>query len=115
MRRMEQPGTSAAATTAFEGLGEELAPAGVVLGKMFGARSLMLNNKALACLNGDKVVFKLGRDSQAFAPALALPGAALFDPSGRNRPYKDWVEVPFTSHQEWPALAEAALHFVAGG
>jgi hypothetical protein len=112
---MEKQESSAAATAAFEGLGADLAPAGVVMGKMFGARSLMLNNKALACLNGDKVVFKLGRDSDAFDPALRLPGAALFDPSGRNRPYKDWVEVPFTSHTQWPALAEAALDFAAGG
>ncbi|MBT2584958.1 hypothetical protein [Arthrobacter sp. ISL-95] len=112
---MDKPESSAAATAAFEGLGADLASAGVLMGKMFGARSLMLSNKALACLNGDKVVFKLGRDSQAFALALALPGASLFDPSGMNRPYKDWVEVPFTSQQKWPALAEAALRFVAGG
>jgi hypothetical protein len=115
MRRMDKPESSAAATAAFEGLGADLAPAGVVMGKMFGARSLMLSNKALACLNGDKVVFKLGRDTAEHRRAMALPDAVLFDPSGMNRPFKDWVEVPFTSHPEWPALAEAALHFVAGG
>ncbi len=115
MRRMEKQESSAAALSAFEGLGEDLAPAGVVMGQMFGATSLMLNKKALACLNGDKVVFKLGRDTAEHARALALPGAVPFDPSSLNRPYKDWVELPFDSHEQWPAFAEAALKFVAGG
>ncbi len=114
MRHMEKQEPSAAAVSAFEGLGAELAAAGVVMGKMFGANSLMLNKKALACLNGDKVVFKLGRDTAEHARALELPGAVLFDPSGMKRPFKDWVEVPFSSNEEWPAFAEAALQFVAG-
>ncbi|MFJ4171711.1 hypothetical protein ACIPY3_19580 [Paenarthrobacter sp. NPDC089714] len=111
---MEKHESSAAAVSAFEDLGADLAAAGVVVGKMFGASSLMLNKKALACLNGNKVTFKLGRSTSEHARALALPGAALFDPSGMNRPFKDWVEVPFESHAEWPAFAEAALEFVAG-
>jgi hypothetical protein len=114
MRRMEKQESSAAATSAFEDLGADLAQAGVVMGKMFGASSLMLNKKALACLNGDKVVFKLGRDTPEHARALALPDAVLFDPSGMKRPFKDWVEVPFSSQAEWPAFADAALEFVAG-
>ncbi|MFJ4226098.1 hypothetical protein ACIPYV_00875 [Paenarthrobacter nicotinovorans] len=114
MPGMEKQESPAAAVSAFEELGAELAPAGVVMGKMFGASSLMLGKKALACLNGDKVTFKLGKETAEHARALALPGAALFDPSGMNRPFKDWVEVPFSSHTEWPAFAEAALEFVAG-
>ncbi|SCZ64715.1 hypothetical protein SAMN02799638_03942 [Arthrobacter sp. UNCCL28] len=114
MRPMEKQESSAAAVAAFEGLGEDLAPAGVVMGKMFGATSLMLNKKALACLNGDKVVFKLGRDTAEHARALSLPGAVLFDPSRMGRPFKDWVELPFAEHEDWPAFAEAALEFVAG-
>ncbi|MFE4194267.1 hypothetical protein ACFRJ9_00225 [Paenarthrobacter sp. NPDC056912] len=112
---MEKHESSAAAVSAFEGLGADLAQAGVVQGKMFGASSLMLEKKAIACLNGDRVVFKLGRDTDHHARALALPGAVLFDPSGMKRPFKDWVEVPLESAAEWPALAEAALAFVAGG
>lgn len=114
MRRMEKQESSAAAVSAFEGLGADLAPAGVVIGRMFGATSLVLNKKALACLIGDKVVFKLGRDTAEYARALAVPGAAPFDPSGMNRPYKDWVELPFDAHEELPAFAEAALQFVEG-
>lgn len=106
---MEKLESSAAAVSAFEALGADLVGAGVVVGQMFGASSLKLNKKALACLNGDKVAFKLGKDSAEHARALALPGAALFDPSRMNRPFKDWVEVPLVSASEWPALAEAAL------
>lgn len=76
---------------------------------MFGAASLMVGSKAIGCLHGDAVAFKLGKDSAAHAEALALPGAALFDPSGMGRPFKDWVVVPLASSGRWPELAEAAL------
>lgn len=56
----------------------------------------------------------LGRDSAGHAEALALPGAALFDPSGMNRPFRDWVVVPLASADHWPSLADAALAFTEG-
>lgn len=111
---MQTRESSAAATEAFEEIAAELADAGVALGQTFGARALMVNRKAMACLNGDAVAFKLGRDSPAHARALLLPGAQLFDPSGMKRPFRDWVEVPAASAVAWPELAEAALaHTVA--
>ena len=106
---MEKRESSAAAVAAFEDLGTDLLDAGVVTGQMFGARSLLLDKKAIACLNGDTVAFKLGRDTPGHERALALPGAVLFDPSGMGRPFKDWVEVPLAAAGEWPALADAAL------
>ena len=48
----------------------------------------MVNRKAMACLNGEAMAFKLGRDSPDHARALELPGAQLFDPSGMGRPFK---------------------------
>lgn len=112
---MEKNVPSPAAEAAFEALGADLADAGVTLGKMFGARSLMVGAKAIGCLNGDAVAFKLGRDTEGHAAALALPGAALFDPSGMNRPFKDWVLVPLASAGKWPALADAALSVARPG
>ncbi|MCZ9883522.1 hypothetical protein [Arthrobacter sp. B2a2-09] len=106
---MEKPESSTAAVSAFEGLGADLGDAGIVLGQMFGASSLMLNKKAIACLHGNSVAFKLGKDSAEHARALGLPGAELFDPSGMKRPFKDWVEVPLASSSERPGLADAAL------
>ena len=44
------------------------------------------------------------------ARALALPGAHLFDPSGRgNTVFKQWVVVPPAQADEWEALALDAL------
>lgn len=56
------------------------------------------------------MVFKLG--SPKHAEALALPGALLFDPSGRGRPMKEWVVVPFEHASRWLELAREAMHYV---
>ena len=63
-----------------------------VAGKMFGMPNLFIGGKAFAGLYGDAMVFKL--DGSAHARAPALPGAQLFDPSGRGRPMKAWVQAP---------------------
>ncbi|PYI65380.1 hypothetical protein CVV68_18275 [Arthrobacter livingstonensis] len=106
---MEKLVPSPAAVAAFGDLAADVANAGVTVGKMFGSTSLMVAGKAIGALYGDAVAFKLGRDSAGHAAALALPGAALFDPSGMNRPFKDWVVVPLAAAELWPSLVEAAL------
>ncbi|MDQ0278485.1 hypothetical protein QO003_002788 [Arthrobacter silviterrae] len=111
---MEKLVPSPAAVAAFDTLAADVADAGVTVGKMFGATSLMVGSKAIGCLHGDAVAFKLGRDSTGHTEALALPNAVLFDPSGMKRPFKDWVVVPLASVEHWPALADAALAFTAG-
>jgi hypothetical protein len=111
---MEKLVPSPAAVAAFDALAADVANAGVAVGKMFGAVSLMVGTKAIGCLHGDAVAFKLGRDSAGHAAALALPDAALFDPSGMNRPFRDWVVVPLASMEHWPSLADAALAFTEG-
>ena len=54
------------------------------------------------------MVFKLP-DPAAHARALALEGAHLFDPSGKGRPFKEWVSVPDEHASKWESLAEHAL------
>ena len=54
------------------------------------------------------MVFKLP-DQKAHAAALGLDGAHLFDPGGRDRPFKQWVVVPAAHAAEWPRLAGQAL------
>jgi hypothetical protein len=54
------------------------------------------------------MVFKLP-DAAQREQALALDGAALFDPGERGRPFKEWVAVPHTHADRWPALADQAL------
>lgn len=85
-------------------LGEE-----VEVGKMFGKDALKYESRAIACLLEDSMGFKVGRDSEAMATAMNYPGAALFDPSGHGRPYRDWVSVPDSSLEHWEALMRAAL------
>lgn len=66
---------------------------------------------------GDRFVFGLWRDGMLFkltdpdvhARALALPGAHLFDPSGRGEAFRQWVVVPPAQADEWDALAYEAV------
>jgi hypothetical protein len=58
--------------------------------------------------SGGGMVFKL-TNPEAHARALALPGAHLFDPSGRGEPFKQWVVVPPEQADEWESLAMDAL------
>ncbi|MCU1481019.1 MAG: hypothetical protein JWQ19_1805 [Subtercola sp.] len=95
----------------FASIADDLAPAGVVLGQMFGAKALYFNGKALGCLlRSNNAVFKLGRASAAHAEALTIAGATLFYPGGGTKAFKDWVEVPEAQSPHWPELAEAALN-----
>jgi hypothetical protein len=59
------------------------------------------------------LAFRLGAGTDAHAEALALPGAELFDPSGKGRPFKDWVSVPVAHAGRWPGLADDALAALA--
>jgi hypothetical protein len=80
--------------------------------QMFGKPCFKIGGKAFACFFEKCMVFKLGGDLHAFA--LNLDGAALFDPSGKKRPMKEWVQVPFKHGYEWTRLAKAASTYVAG-
>ncbi|HSP71080.1 MAG TPA: hypothetical protein VLN26_01865 [Gaiellaceae bacterium] len=54
------------------------------------------------------LVFKL-EDEEEREAALALEGAHLFDPSGKGRPFREWVVVPPAHVAEWERLGDAAL------
>jgi hypothetical protein len=96
---------------AFDAIAAALGgPPMVVSAQMFGMPCLKHAGKAFAGLHGDAMAFKLG--PPAHAAALALPGAHLFDPSGRGRPMKQWVAVPAAASAHWPALAREALHYL---
>ncbi|MFG2146433.1 hypothetical protein ACGFRG_19825 [Streptomyces sp. NPDC048696] len=93
----------------FEAIAADLAPRGATTGAMFGSRALKAHGKAFACLKDDVFAVKLGDATPAHQAALALSGAELFDPSGKHRPFKDWVAVPLAHADQWPQFAEAAL------
>lgn len=77
--------------------------------QMFGKPCFKINGKAFICFFQEEMVFKL--QGEVHKEALALEGAQLFDPSGKNRPMKAWVQVPFEHSGEWSALAKEALEY----
>ena len=78
--------------------------------KMFGKPCLKINGKAFSCFFNGDMVFKL--DAESHKKAAALKGSKLFDPSGANRPMKEWVQVKPAHEKEWTNLAEAAMKYV---
>ena len=78
--------------------------------QMMGMPAVKRNGKLVAGFvrSSGEMTFKL-TDAAAHADALALDGAQLFDPSGRGRPFKEWVQVPAAHAERWPSLAQRAL------
>jgi hypothetical protein len=101
------------AETRFDEIVDDLAPRGVLPGALFGARSLTLEGTAFACFKNDQLAVKLGAGTPAHTAALELDGAALFDPSGKGRPFRDWVAVPVAESDEWGRLAASGLEAIA--
>ena len=98
----------------YRALAEELSvSAGVTPSKMFGMPTLKAGSKAFAGLFHDAMVFRLG--GEAHGRALKLAGAHLFDPSGMNRPMKEWVVVPPEHAELWDGFARDALGYLRGG
>ncbi|WP_201743894.1 hypothetical protein [Hymenobacter busanensis] len=79
-------------------------------GQLFGKPCYKINGKAFVCFFQQAMVFKLAGETHR--ETLALDGARLFDPSGKGRPMKDWVQVPADYADHWPELAQAAYHGV---
>jgi hypothetical protein len=102
------------ANALFDDIVEDLGPRGVLSGALFGARSLTFDGTAFACLKGGRLAVKLGAGSPLHAEALALPDGELFDPSGKGRPFKDWVTIAASQTAVWPQYAEAGLNALAG-
>ncbi len=80
--------------------------------QMFGKPCLKINGKAFACFYENEMVFKLNGDN--LKEALSLDGSRLFDPSGKGRAMKEWVQVPFDYKTEWNRFAKAAFKYVKG-
>lgn len=80
--------------------------------QMFGKPCFKINGKAFVSFFQNAMVFKLTGD--AHREALSLDGSKLFDPSGKGRPMKEWVQVPFTYHEKWQLFAQTALDYVSG-
>jgi hypothetical protein len=81
--------------------------------QMFGKPCFKINGKAFICFFKNSMVFKL--TDKMHKDALSHDGSELFDPSGKKRPMKEWVQVPFDYSASWKKYAKAALEYVEGG
>lgn len=84
---------------------------GAVQSQMFGKPCFKLNGKAFMCFYENEMVFKLPEPLRG--DALGWEGSRLFDPSGKNRPMKEWVQVPFKYAQKYKMLADQALSYLS--
>lgn len=80
--------------------------------QMFGKPCFKVNGKAFMCFFENDMVFKL--TGTAHKRALGLEGAQLFDPSGKSRPMKEWVQIPAKHSDKWKELATEAWQYVGG-
>lgn len=92
----------------YEQVGQSVA--GAVSSQMFGKPCFKIEGKAFASFFQEAMVFKL--TGSARESAQQLEGAVLFDPSGKGRPMKEWIQVPFTHKDRWPELAAMAAQYV---
>jgi hypothetical protein len=79
--------------------------------QMFGKPCFKINGKAFICFFQNEMVFKL--KTEMHQEALSYDSSKLFDPSGKKRPMKEWVQVPFDYKNNWQKYAQEAMQYVA--
>ena len=85
---------------------------GAVESQLFGKPCFKINGKSFCCFFQDEMVFKL--NGEIHREALGLNGSQLFDPSGKKRPMKEWVQISFSKSKQWEKYAKAAMVYVGG-
>ncbi|MCC6720604.1 MAG: hypothetical protein IT243_00250 [Bacteroidia bacterium] len=78
--------------------------------QMFGKPCFKVNSKAFICFFQNEMVFKL--NGTVHTDAINLESAKLFDPSGKNRAMKEWVQIPFKHSEQWKNFAIEAKKYV---
>lgn len=79
-------------------------------GQLFGKPCFKISGKAFTCFFKNEMVFKL--TDTAHNEAMSLDGTQLFDPSGKNRPMKAWVQMPSDYKKKWQFFAEEAAKYI---
>ena len=62
--------------------------------QLFGKPCFKIDRKPFVSFFQNDMVFKL--NGEIHTEALSLNGSKLFDPSGKNRPMKEWIQVPYS-------------------
>ena len=81
------------------------------MGQMFGKPCLKTGKKAFAVFFKGAMVFKLGQQEVTLLKGKYL-GAVNWDPSGKGRAMKDWLQVPSEFNGDWQMLARQAQQYV---
>jgi hypothetical protein len=84
---------------------------GTVLGQMFGKQCLKTSNKAFAAFFKGEMVFKLGQQEISLL-IDKYQGSVNWDPSGKGRAMKDWLQIPADYSEDWTLLAKQAMDYV---
>jgi hypothetical protein len=84
---------------------------GTSVGQMFGKPCLKTGKKAFAAFFKDEMVFKLGQQEVNLLKDKYV-GAVNWDPSGKKRAMKDWLQIPSHFSDDWVELAKQALDYV---
>ena len=93
----------------YEAMADDLVARGATRAQMMGRPILKAGSTMFAAhVGGDRLAVKLGRDTTAFADALALPGAAVWSPGDSGRLFHDWVALPASLEDDWMRFAEIA-------
>ncbi len=96
----------------YDTIGIELeSEMGIERSKMFGAPCLKTGKKAFAVFSKNIMAFKVGAEEVKFL-LDQYPGSVNWDPSGKNKPMKDWLHVPKEYHADWKSLAVQAEEYV---
>jgi len=78
--------------------------------QMFGKPCFKINGKAFICFFQNEMVFKLTGDIHS--ETLSLNGSQLFDPSGKKRAMKEWIQIPSDYKDKWKKYAKEAIRYV---
>lgn len=84
---------------------------GTSVGQMFGKSCLKIEKKAFAAFFKGEMVFKLGQQEVNLLRDK-YTGSVNWDPSGKKRAMKDWLQVPTDYSDDWLSLAKQALDYV---
>ncbi len=95
---------------AFDVLASVLLGEDVTEGKLFGHRCLKVAGKAFVVDFEGDLVFKLGRDDMVNWLANHTD-LQRFDPSGKGRPMKDWLQAAVAHSDHFQIWAEASKAF----
>lgn len=84
---------------------------GVTVGNLFGKPCLKTGKKAFAAFFKEAMVFKLGHEEVDLL-IDKYSNSTNWDPSGKKRPMKDWLQVPADYINDWVKLAKQAKEYV---